>query len=42
MYSGVQGADPLPFGCYCHIEDERQDLVGTAVIWPAPLSVEEV
>ena len=42
MYRGVEGADPLPFGCYCNIEDEQQDVVGTAVIWPAPMPVEEV
>lgn len=39
MYLGVPDADPLPFGCYCNIEDERMDLLGTVAIWPTRITV---
>lgn len=41
MYLGAQGADPLPFGLYCHIADNNEDLLGTAMIWAAPITIED-
>lgn len=41
MYVGAVEADPLPFGCYCNIEDDKDELVGTAGIWPAPITIED-
>lgn len=42
MYVGAPDVGPLPFGCYCNIEDDTKDLVGTAVVWAAPITVEDV
>ena len=28
---------PLPYGCYCNIEDAVEGLLGTAAIWPGPI-----
>lgn len=41
MYHGAPNTGPLPFGCYCNIADEKADLVGTAAIWDAPITVED-
>lgn len=41
MYLGAPGAGSLPFGCYCNIENAQTDLVGTATIWPAPITIED-
>lgn len=40
MYLGVAGSDPLPFGCYCNIEDDTENLVGNVAIWSAPINLE--
>ena len=37
MVVGALEADPLPFGCYCHIEDDEGWFVGTAIVWAAPM-----
>lgn len=42
MYLGEStGVGPVPFGCYCNIEDNDADLLGTAAIWPGPVSIED-
>lgn len=39
MYIGAPNADPLPFGCYCNMEDGAEEMLGTAVIWATPISI---
>ena len=40
MYAGVRTSGPLPFGCYCNIEDDKEDLVGTVSILAAPITLQ--
>ena len=41
MYLGALDVGPLPFGCYCQIKNDKMDLVGNAIIWAAPGTVED-
>ena len=42
MYVGVEETDPLPFGCYCHVKDYKDEMVGTVVIRAAPITLENL
>ena len=42
MYVGVGESDPLPFGCYCRVEDYKDEMVGTVVIRAAPIPLENL
>ena len=42
MYTGAPDVGPLPFSCRCYIEDDTKDLVGTAMVWAAPMTVEDI
>ena len=42
MYVGVGESDPLPFGCYCQVEDHKDEMIGTVVIRAAPISSENL
>ena len=41
MYDGSPATGPLPYGCYCNIIDGAGDLLGTAIIWAGPVSMED-
>ena len=41
MYVGAPATGPLPYGCYCNIVDGAGDLLGTAIIWASPVSMED-
>ena len=40
MYVGVGESGPLPFGCYCQVEDYKDEIIGTVIIWAAPITLE--
>ncbi|KAM0795523.1 hypothetical protein BDR22DRAFT_894065 [Usnea florida] len=40
MYVGAPATGPLPYGCYCNIVDGAGDLLGTAIIWASPVSMD--
>lgn len=40
MFVGVRESDPLPFGCYCQVEDYKDEMIGTVVIWAAPIALD--
>lgn len=38
IYLGeITDVGPLPFGCYCSIENDTVEVLGTAVVWPGPI-----
>ena len=42
MYVGIEESDPLPFGCYCQVEDYKEEIVGTVIIWAAPITLDNL
>ena len=38
MFVRNLGADPLPFGCHRHIENDIRFFIGTAIIWATPMT----